>query len=326
MLALGVLNIICAIVFGKRYEIEDEEFRTVVEIDHRLAKNADLTGAIMFIPWLRFLPNEQFSCFKKGVAMRDEFLHKKLREHRDTFDENNIRDFTDSLLKEFAKEESQDIKIRKYMDETNLEQIISDLFLAGSETTTNSLHWALLYFATWPNVQAKIAEERQERIGNRQPRLRDRGNLPYFEATIQEIFRLSSIVLLVPHKTIQETKIDGQAIPKGTQIFVNLWALHYDEREWDEPTAFKPERFLDADGNFVHGMKKGLLPFGAGRRGCLGESLAKMEIFMFLSSILYRYEIHQVEGEKPPDLEGIVSIFNSPKPYKIQLKKRDLMN
>eukprot|EP00112_Aurelia_sp_Birch-Aquarium-sp1_P000590 Seg1056.8 transcript_id=Seg1056.8/GoldUCD/mRNA.D3Y31 product="Steroid 17-alpha-hydroxylase/17 20 lyase" protein_id=Seg1056.8/GoldUCD/D3Y31 len=325
-IALGILNIICAIVFGKRYEIEDEEFRTVVEIDHRLAKSADFTGAIMFIPWLRFLPNEQFSCFKKGVAMRDEFLHKKLQEHRETFDENNIRDFTDSLLKQFAKEESEDSKIRKYMDETNLEQIVSDLFLAGSETTTNSLHWALLYFATWPKVQAKIADERKQRIGNRQPRLRDRGNLPYFEATIQEIFRLSSIVLLIPHKTIRETKIDGHAIPKGTQILINLWALHHDEREWDEPTEFKPERFLDADGNFVHGMKKSLLPFGAGRRGCLGESLAKMEIFMFLSSILYRYEIHQPEGEEPADLEGIISIFNSPKPYKIQLKKRDLIN
>lgn len=114
----------------------------------------------------------------------------------------------------------------------------------------------------------------------------------------------------------------GQSIPQGTQIFFNHWAFHYDEREWDEPNTFKPERFLDSDGNYVHGMNISFLPFGAGRRVCVGEAMAKLELFVFISHILYRYEIRAAEAEAKPEVEGTLGVVLRPKPYKIQLVQR----
>ena len=116
--------------------------------------------------------------------------------------------------------------------------------------------------------------------------------------------------------------MDGRSIPQGTQIFINHWAFHYDEREWEEPTAFKPERFLDGDGNFIHGLNISFLPFGAGRRVCVGEAMAKLELFLFISHLLYRYEIKAAPGEAAPDVQGILGVVLGPKPYKIQFVKR----
>ena len=116
--------------------------------------------------------------------------------------------------------------------------------------------------------------------------------------------------------------IDGKNIPKDTQLFINHWAFHYDEREWTDATAFKPERFLDSDGNFVHGMNTSFLPFGAGRRVCVGEAMAKLELFLFISHILYRYELTIAQDEPRPDMEGILGVVLAPKPYKLQFIKR----
>lgn len=105
-------------------------------------------------------------------------------------------------------------------------------------------------------------------------------------------------------------------------MFINHWAYHFDEREWDEPNLFKPERFLDSDGDFVHGMNISFLPFGAGRRVCVGEAMAKLELFLFISHLLYRYEIQLAPGEAKPDVEGILGVVLGPKPYKVQFVKR----
>ena len=135
--------------------------------------------------------------------------------------------------------------------------------------------------------------------------------------------RLSSLAPLgVPHKTIRDTSIDNLKIPKGTQVWFNHWAIHHDERHWDEPDDFKPERWLDNEGKLVPGAKLSYLPFGAGRRVCIGESLAKIELFLYLSSILYRYDIETAPDGSLPDLEGVVSLLSTPKPFEVTLKRR----
>ena len=320
--ALAVINIICSIIFGNRYRIDDPEFLDIVRHGKLITQGMDNASAVAFIPWLRFFPNEGISKLKEGVAIRDAILSRKLREHRETLDPNNLRDFTDALINELSKETDADSKVQKLLTDMNMEMILADLFVAGAETTTTTLHWSIAYLVTWPEVQQKIAEERKRVIGDRQPCLKDRGNLPYFEATIQEVMRLSSLVPLgVPHKTTCDTTFGGQRVPKGTQVWFNQWALHYDEREWTNPELFKPERWLEADGNLVHGKNKSFLPFGAGRRVCIGEALAKVELFLFLANILYRYEIKQAP-EGSPNLEGMLAITYSPKPYRVILKKR----
>lgn len=318
-----MLNVICSIVFGSRYDINDSEFRDVLTYIKLVVQGFDNAAIVSFLPWLRFFPNKGLSMLKEGLRMREVILHKKLKEHKDTFNPNNIRDFTDSLLNEFSKEASEDNKIRKYLTDVNFEQIVSDMFLSGAETTSTTILWCMALLVRYPEVQKKVEKERKERIGNRIPNSKDRGNLPYLEAMIQETLRISSITPLgAPHKAMCDTSVNGHNVPAGTQVLINHWAFHHDEREWDQPEVFKPERFLDVNGNFIHGLKKSYLPFGAGRRVCIGEALGKLELFLFLSNILYRYEILPAPGEEMPDLEGVLGAVLSVRPYNIQMKRR----
>ena len=253
--------------------------------------------------------------------MRDYILDKALKEHKETYDPENLRDFTDFILCEVEKQGKEDQAMKKCVDDVNLRLILSDLFLAGIETTTTVLSWCFAYLAACPDVQKKIAEERKEVLDDRMPRLSDRGSLHYFEAVIQEALRMGSVApLSVPHKTIQNTDCGGHKIPAGTQIWYNVWGIHHDEKQWDEPFSFKPERFIDETGKLMRTTDQSFVPFGAGRRVCIGEALARMEIFVFLSNILYRYDI-VADGEAPV-LEGEFSVVLKPKPFKIKLKQR----
>jgi len=322
-ISLAIVNVICSIVFGNRYDINDKEFMQVIDYMSLIVQGFDNASIISIMPWLRFFPNKGLSMLRKGIRLRDEILDQKIKEHKQTFNPNNIRDFTDALLYEFSKEATEDNKVKRYLNDTNFEQIVSDMFFSGGETTSTTILWCLVYLVTWPEVQLKITEEFKEKLGERPPCVKDRGNLPYLEATIQETLRLSSIVPLgAPHKAMNNSKIDGKDIPKGTPLFINHWAFHYDEREWKETTAFKPERFLDSSGSFVHGMNISFLPFGAGRRVCVGEAMAKLELFLFISHILYRYELKIEAGKAAPDLEGVLGVVLGPKPYEIQFIKR----
>ena len=296
-------------------------FKDIVRHGRLITQGFDNASAVAFIPWLKHFPNKGISKIKEGVAIRDKFVSKTLQEHQNSFDPNNLRDFTDALINEFSKEMSADNKVQALLTNANMEMILADLYLAGSETTTTTLHWSIAYLATWPEVQHKIAEERNLIIGGRQPRLEDRGKLPYFEATIHEVLRFSSLVPLgVPHKTTCNTIFGGQNIPQGTQVLFNQWAIHHDEREWKNPELFKPERWLEEDGSLIPVKNRSYMPFGVGRRSCIGEALAKVELFLFLSNFLYRYEVKQTPGA-PPDLDGIFTVTFSPKPFRVVLKR-----
>ncbi|CAG7830552.1 unnamed protein product, partial [Allacma fusca] len=121
--------------------------------------------------------------------------------------------------------------------------------------------------------------------------LADRPNLPYAEATLQEIFRKSSLVTTgLMHTAIKDATFAGYDIPKGTWVLPNIYAIHHDENIWGDPNNFRPERFLSPDEKKVI-KSENLLPFSLGRRICLGENLARDEIFLFLTNIFQRFSI-----------------------------------
>ena len=318
ILALSVTNVICSIIFGKRYSEDDDDFQYILTSIKYIA-DFDITTPVNYVGILRMLPNASLSNLKRGLEMRDYVLDKALKDHKDTFDPENLRDFTDFILNELEEHRKEDNAMQDCVDDTNLEQMLSDLFLAGIETTTTVLTWCFAFLARCPDVQKHIAEERKKILGDRMPRLDDRGKLHYFEAVIQEALRMGSVApLAAPHKTLHDVEYNGYKIPANTQVWYNIWALHHDEKEWNEPYCFKPERFLDEEGRLVRTTDQSFLPFGAGRRVCVGEALARMELFVFLSNILYRYDI-LTDGEEP-DLDGEFSIILKPKKFKIKLK------
>ena len=316
---LAVMNVICALVFGSRYELDDPEFTKFLRITLTAASVVAAGSVVDVFPWLSFIPFKSIKTLKETCQERDELVGRIYREHVQANRIDNPQDLTDALLKAKKEAEDEDSSVKEFMTDENLIMTMSEVFIAGMETTASTLCWALLYLIHNPEVQQMLHRELDQVIGpDRLPELADKKNLPYLEATITETLRLSSLISLsVPHKTTVDTTLQGYSIPKGTTVLMNLWSLHHDPEIWNEPEAFRPERFLDEEGNFVPPKADRFLPFSAGRRVCLGESLARLELFLVLARLLHSFKFENPTGCNLPTLEPINGIVLMPQPFSV---------
>ena len=330
-IALTIMNVICLVVYGDRYEIDEPEFKKIVLYNDMMAHLFGSYNLIDLFPWLRFLPTEDASILRESVALRDSVLDVKYRKHKERFDRdmcnNNkfeIRDLTDALLKAYHDEQINDCKATQHLSKDHITMTMHDVFNAGLETTATALRWLMGYLVVYPEVQARLHTELDDVIGcGRLPRLADRVKLPYLESVIAEVLRLATIVpLSLPHKATRDTTLGGYDVPKGTMLITNTWAMHHDGNEWDRPYEFIPERFLGSDGKFQAAGVRSYLPFSAGRRVCLGESLAKTELFLVTSRLLHQFQLEKASNEPLPDLQGEAGVIYTPVPYKICIKER----
>lgn len=117
-------------------------------------------------------------------------------------------------------------------------------------------------------------------------------------------------------------KFNGYVLPQNAQVVPLLHAVHMDPELWEDPQDFRPSRFINAEGKVE--KPEYFLPFGVGRRMCLGEVLARMEIFLFFSSLLHAFEISVPEGDTLPNLKGVAGITINPHPFRIRLKPRPM--
>ncbi|CAI5639964.1 unnamed protein product, partial [Oreochromis niloticus] len=198
------------------------------------------------LPWLmRWLPGSHQKTFTliKKIA---EFVETRIKEHLENFDPSSPRDYIDSFLIEMG------------------EACTMDLFGAGTETTTTTLHWGLLYMIHYPDIQKKVQAEIDAVAGScRQPSTSDRENMPFTDAVIHEIQRMGNIIPLnVVHMANKNTTLDKYSIPKGTKILAPLHSVLHDESMWETPHSFNPQQFLDQDGKFR--KREAFLPFSAG--------------------------------------------------------------
>ncbi|XP_008311804.2 cytochrome P450 2K1-like [Cynoglossus semilaevis] len=148
----------------------------------------------------------------------------------------------------------------------------------------------------------QVQEELRRVAGSGQVQLEDRKNLAYVKAVIHETQRLANILpLSLPHRTSQDVTFQGFFIQKGSTVFPLLTSVLYDETEWENPHSFHPAHFLDTEGRFV--KRDAFMPFSAGRRSCLVEALARMELFMFFSTLLQNFRFTPEPGVSEEDLD-----------------------
>ncbi|XP_008275705.1 cytochrome P450 2J2-like [Stegastes partitus] len=191
-----------------------------------------------------------------------------------------------------------------------------DLIEAGTETAATTLRWALVYMMNYPEIQEKVQAEIDRVIGqSRQPTMADRPNMPYAEAVIHETQRLGNIVPFgFPKMASKDTTLGEYFIPKGTSITTALSSVLFDKNEWVTPDVFNPEHFLDSKGQFLR--RDAFLPFSAGKRVCIGEPLARKELFLFFTSLLQRFTFSPVPGEMP-SVEGVMGFTHSPEEFRM---------
>uniref|UniRef100_I3J329 Uncharacterized protein n=1 Tax=Oreochromis niloticus TaxID=8128 RepID=I3J329_ORENI len=308
----AVSNIICCLVFGNRFEYTDRQYQSIL---HNFNEILHLQGRISIqmyniIPWLmKRLPGPHKTLFTLTQEVKD-FIEIRIKDHRETLNPASPRDYIDAFLIEMAKDKDSSFSL------SNLHACTMDLFFAGTETTTTTLRWGLLYMIYYPDIQERVQAEIDAVVGSsRQPSVSDRENMPYTDAVIHEIQRMANIVPLnLLHMTNKETTVDKYTIPKGTMILATLDSVLHDESMWETPHSFNPQHFLDKDGKFR--KRDAFLPFSAGKRVCLGEQLARMELFLFFTSLLQRFSLSPPAGEQP-SLEFQLGAARCPKPYRL---------
>ncbi|XP_009695122.1 PREDICTED: cytochrome P450 1A4-like [Cariama cristata] len=323
-LVVSVANVICAICFGKRYDHNDQELLSVVGLNNEFG---DVTGSgnpSDFIPVLRYLPSHTMQLFKDINRRFNSLVENIVQEHYSSFDKEHIRDITDSLI-EHCQEKSAGEDAHVPLSNEMIIGIVGDLFGAGFDTVATALSWSLMYVALYPDIQKRIQEELDQTIGReRKPRLSDRGTLPYTEAFILEMFRHSSFLpFTIPHSTTKATALNGYYIPKGTCVFVNQWQVNHDEKLWKDPSTFNPERFLNAAGTEINKTESDkVMIFGLGKRRCIGESIGRWEVFLFLATMLQQLEFSLRPGEEVDITPQYGLTMKYKKCESFQIKKR----
>ncbi|KAJ8273524.1 hypothetical protein GJAV_G00102580 [Gymnothorax javanicus] len=316
----AISNVICAIMYGTRFDYADLTFREMVARANeniRLAGSAEIQVYNMF-PWLGW-------CCNQWLVKRTQLLKRSqdnineimglVQGLKDTLNPQDLRGFVDAFL---VRQQEESHRPGSYFHNDNLKYTVSNLFAAGTDTTATTLRWGLLLMAKYPHIQAQVQEELSRVIGDREPRVEDRKNLPYTDAVIHEIQRLANIVpMSIFHTASCDVTFQGYFIRKGTTVIPLLTSVLYDEEEWETPHSFNPGHFLDEKGCFI--KRDAFMPFSAGRRACLGESLAKMELFLFFTFLLQRFRFTPPPGvsEDELDLTKSEGFVRNPSPHQL---------
>ncbi|XP_072017350.1 cytochrome P450 2U1-like [Amphiura filiformis] len=249
------------------------------------------------------------------------FINNITESHRKNFDPENMDDVIDMWLNEIRLHKSDDPNSFRHPD--NMPGLIFLLFLAGTDTTSTALLWATHYLVRNSKVQDRIHREIKTVVGsNRLPQLSDKPNLPYTQAVLKELNRIVSLVPLAPfHVAGNTTTFRGYTIPKNSVVVPNLYAGLHSSDLWGDPEEFRPERFLDDEGNLLEPDEA--IPFGVGRRGCLGEALARQELFLFLTHLLHQFKFEKTSEDAPlPTLIPVDGGILHPESYKIRVIQR----
>ncbi|XP_030469288.2 geraniol 8-hydroxylase-like [Syzygium oleosum] len=233
--------------------------------------------------------------FGKMFNLFDRLIEERLR-LRETPGSPRMNDVLDTLI-DICEDKEED------MDMSQLKPLLLDVFVAGADTTSSSVEWAMAELLHRPEKLSKAQAELHQVIGKGNlVDESDAARLPYLQAIVKETFRMHPAVpLLLPRKSGADLEVGGYTIPEGTQVFVNVWAIGRDPTLWEDPDVFSPERFLGSDMD-VKGHSFELTPFGGGRRICIGLPLALRTLHVMLGSLLNCFDWRLADGALPEDM------------------------
>lgn len=323
----SVADVICGITFGEGYDTTNPDLNKLLQLNIDVISDSStgqLVTVLDFFPLAKYLPIKAYDQFIQPFFQMFDIIRKFLREREENFDpEKPVRDFISGLLQ--AKHEAEcasDEERAALLSDDYFVNTIEDMFGAGYETTSTTMKWVITFLVNYPKYQEDIHKQLDDVLGERNPSLHDRSDLPLIHATIMESLRVGNVApLAVPHVTLTDTTLCGYRVPKDTIVFADTESVHMDPKCWENPTAFNPYRHIDENGKLITNQGN-FYPFGAGRRVCAGESLAKVELFLFLSWMFQRFTFVAEEEGQLPTLKGVFNTTQFPAPYKIRAIKR----
>ncbi|XP_044113294.1 cytochrome P450 2S1 isoform X1 [Neovison vison] len=321
LLAQATSNIICSLTFGLRFPYEDKDFQalvraagsTVLGVSSRWGQTYE-----MFSRLLKRLPGPHTQLLGH-LSVLATFAVQQVQRHKESLDSSAPPcDVVDAFLLKMAKEQHDS---STELTDKNLLMTVIYLLFAGTVTVSTTVRYTLLLLLKYPRVQERVREELIRELGaSRAPGLQDRARLPYTDAVLHEAQRLLALVPMgVPRALTRTTCFQGYTLPQGTEVFPLLGSVLCDPEVFEQPEEFNPDRFLDADGRFQ--KQEAFLPFSLGKRVCLGEGLARAELFLLFTTLLQSFSL---DSPCPPgalSLQPAVSgLFNIPPAFQLQVR------
>ncbi|GLJ49782.1 hypothetical protein SUGI_1057190 [Cryptomeria japonica] len=297
-------NIICRMSFGKKLNEAQLDGRTFREVLYELLALSSSGFAYSdYIPLLGRLSLQGNRHRQAELAkILDVFMESIVDEHferRKKGIDLECGDFVDSLIS-LSEDESMEIKITR----DHIKNVTFDILAAATDTSAGVLDWAISELLRNPIAMKKTKEELDSVVElDRMVEESDLPNLHYLQSVVKETLRLyPPAPLLLPHESIEHATIEGYQLPKKTQLLVNVWAIARDPTHWEEASKFKPERFLGSQID-VKGHHFEVLPFGSGRRGCVGINLGFSIIHLGLAQLLHCFNWSLPQGITPQNLD-----------------------
>nr|UPI41566.1 CYP3 [Erythropodium caribaeorum] len=312
-------------ISSRQYRHGNKTLRSLVEFQEKMIYLMRQGSYFQMLPFMKFLPTKFMRTLQEVLEMRETIFGAELEEHRRTYTTGVTRDIIDSMIAsyEIEKAKTTDKDVGTVED---IKFLLLDAVVAGADTSITVVSWFILHMILDKDLQTRLQNELDDVVGrDRLPCWGDVKNLHYLQATVCEVMRHTGFLPWMPHRTIRDTSIKGYHVPKHTSVFINFYRVHRDPQEFCEPMLFDPGRFVNSDGTFKGWTAvSAFLPFGVGRRACLGQDLGKMQVLSVLSCLLYQFTFHEVESESRPSLEeGDTGSLYHPTDYKVIAKRRD---
>lgn len=323
MTQISVTNAMCSIVFGERFGYKDPVFIELMDALENLFNVGPVCCACSLLAVTRYIPGDPYRAKQIQEDYLDVYkriLKPLIRARIDSYSDDQVDDFISAFVKQIRNAAPN--ALYGYINEASIPKAVMNMFAAGAEPVSIALRWALVFLINYPDVQEKCYAEVKEVVGfERYPEASDRSEMTYMEATIMEVLRLADVIpLSAPHATRCETTLSGYRIPQRTYVILNLESVLLDPNVWEKPEVFMPERFILRNGKLFRPAE--FIPFSTGRQACIGETLTRLQLFLYLSTMIQHFSFMPPVDGQLPDMEGVVGITHVPKRFTMRAIKR----
>ncbi|XP_073497631.1 cytochrome P450 2C23-like isoform X2 [Phyllobates terribilis] len=309
-------------VIDKRFDYSDKKWMDTLADSRKAFHTVSSTWGQLYDTFpgiIQYLPGPHRKTFQLLKSLKD-YVKESIKTHQKTLDPACPRDYIDCFLIRMNQEEKN---LSTAFHVTNLIETVFDMFIGASEATAITIYFSLLMLIKYPELQDKVHEEIDQVIGQeRAPKADDRNHMPYTNALLHEIQRISDVIPMgLIRSTTRDVTFHGYHIPKGTNVIPMLTTVLNDPSLFETPEKFNIKHFLDEEGKFK--KNNGFMPFSAGKRACIAESLARLQLFIFITVILQNFTLKSIVDPNDLDISPTESgLENLPPTHKIKFIAR----
>lgn len=288
------LAIITETMFGKTIKEGADKIGHAIDVGLKYVS----TKATSFIDIPLSVPTRSNRDFVESSEVLDKTIYGLIEERRKSTDSHT--DLLAMLLAARDEDDGQGMTDEQVRDE------VMTIFVAGHETTANTMSWIFYLLATHPEVEQKLHDELNSVLGGRLPTVADIPNLTYVNLIISETLRLYPAAWTINREVAEPVEIGGHTYEPGDTLMMSQYVMHRQEKYFEDPDEFRPERFA---GDLLKRIPAyAYFPFGGGPRICIGNNFALMEAALLLATIAQRYRLRLAEPDQKVELEPVVTL------------------